>query len=80
MRTTAFSAGAVRSASALLGCRNVSAAAPCGPWLPLVPTLQSAASHAHDDVVSRVELVRDSLASLEARLGLPYGSDSSTAG
>ncbi|PNW72516.1 hypothetical protein CHLRE_16g687406v5 [Chlamydomonas reinhardtii] len=41
---------------------------------------QSAASHAHDDVVSRVELVRDSLASLEARLGLPYGSDSSTAG
>ncbi|KAG2447417.1 hypothetical protein HYH02_007744 [Chlamydomonas schloesseri] len=41
---------------------------------------QSAASHAREDVVSRVELVRDSLASLEARLGLPYGADSSTAG
>lgn len=41
---------------------------------------QNAATHAREEVSSRVELLRDQVASLEARLGVPYVSDSSTTG
>ncbi len=41
---------------------------------------QNAATHAREEVSSRAELLRDQVASLEARLGVPYVSDSSTTG
>ncbi|KXZ43812.1 hypothetical protein GPECTOR_80g172 [Gonium pectorale] len=43
-------------------------------------TQQNAASHARDDIMSRMELVKDQMAGLEVRLGLPYANDSSTTG
>ncbi|GFR52020.1 hypothetical protein Agub_g14444 [Astrephomene gubernaculifera] len=46
----------------------------------LLRSQQSAASLARDDMASRLELLKDQMNSLEARLGLPYASDSSTAG
>ncbi|GLI68481.1 hypothetical protein VaNZ11_012907 [Volvox africanus] len=41
-------------------------------------TQQSAAVHAHDDVVSRMELLKDQVTSMEARLGLPYVPDTAS--
>ncbi|EFJ40755.1 hypothetical protein VOLCADRAFT_108021 [Volvox carteri f. nagariensis] len=39
---------------------------------------QSAAAHAHDDVASRLELLKDQMTSMEARLGLPYTQDTAS--
>ncbi|GIL67719.1 hypothetical protein Vafri_21046 [Volvox africanus] len=41
-------------------------------------TQQSAAVHAHDDVLSRMELLKDQVTSMEARLGLPYVPDTAS--